>query len=199
VRSKRDGGATAIGGVVGVLAVFTLIVAPTLRARSEAGAKDAGLAQAEAAGCDTSQPEVSMNVGTFDYVVTEGEPIGSPTVDEAVRAFSTSLAEDGVTFSDDAIAQAIAAAPADADPVEIRLPGALLTVRQASDRTDFVAGFIVSLLTLACAAGECLCPRPLHLVRPARMGRSPGHQLQDRQLYPRGRRFSVREPDPRWR
>lgn len=129
------------GLVLGLLLAIA-IVAPVLTRKSGERPKndtgDTGREMALSAGCDMSQNEVPMNVGTLDY--TRG--FGYPTVEEAVMGFSGYLKQNGLTVSRDDLKEAAAAATKDTIPIEVRLPGASLHV------VDNGGGYVVGEVVL---------------------------------------------------
>jgi len=125
-RSRRWG-LSLLGLLLGaVLAV--VIVAPALtretNRQATMNAQDTGRDMALSAGCDMSQNEVPMEVSEIDYVLGAG----AASLEEAVVGMRQFLASGGTPISREELQAAVAAADLDTDPIEVRLPGATLTI-----------------------------------------------------------------------
>ena len=132
-------------GVLLVLAIFVPQLSANSSGESDATTDtgDTGRALAEAAGCDLSQNDVAMNVGEFDYAVTQGEPIGVASVEDAVLSVAKSLAGDGLAVAESDLVSAASAASKDSNPIQIQVPGALISVQQWWDGTYSVTGVVL--------------------------------------------------------
>jgi hypothetical protein len=129
-RSRRWG--LSLLGLLLSVVLGVVIVAPALTreaAKQTKNVGDPGREMALLAGCDMSQAEVSMEVGEYDYV----RGAGVATVEEAVLGMRPGLARDGTPFSTEELKAAVAAADLDTDPIEVRLPGATLTIDRTSE------------------------------------------------------------------
>ena len=144
--TNRRGGA-GLGLSVGLLLAFGAIATPGLSAESNDQPQDPGREMAESAGCDLSKNDVAMNVGTFDsYRSTDGTPLGYSTLEEAVLAMSASLKEGGAaSFSTEDLKAAAAAATAvtDSAPIQVKLPGALISILRWEDGTYSVSEIVI--------------------------------------------------------
>jgi hypothetical protein len=121
---------------LGVALAFAA-VAPAFTQEGADQLSDPGRSWAESAGCDLSRDAVRMNVSTYDYI--RAAPVGAGTVEEAVLGVWDELAEGGATFSSEDLREAAASTPRDVSPIEVRLPGAAITVEKTHDGTYIVA------------------------------------------------------------
>ena len=136
--AKRKSAAFRLGlGIpVGVLLALAFVV-PGLTQVSPKTESDPGREMAASAGCDMSENEVAMEVSELDY----GLGYGSPTVEAAVLSAGRYLAERGVDVPDEILTRAASDAETSSrvngTPVEVRLPGASLTVSSNGDAFVF--------------------------------------------------------------
>jgi hypothetical protein len=143
----RRGGLTLLGLLLGVVLALA-VVAPALtresseRPKPEEDTGDVGREMALSAGCDMSQNEVPMNVGIYDYVREPGGSLGVATVEEAVLGMREALARDGSPFSREELEAAVAAADHDTNPIEVRLPGASISVERTPEGKYLVGGTV---------------------------------------------------------
>lgn len=140
----RRWGLSLLGLLLGVVLAVAIVAPALTRESSKQPRKDAGDTGREmalSAGCDMSQNEVPMEVGEIDYVAGAGVA----TLEEAVLGMRQFLARDGTPFSMEELEAAVAAADLDTDPIEVRLPGATLSV----DRTG--EGKYLVVETVQCA------------------------------------------------
>jgi hypothetical protein len=143
-RSRRWG-LSLLGLLLGVI-LSVAVVAPALTREASkqpwVNSGDTGRDMALAAGCDMSQNEVAMEESIYDYI----RGAGVATVEEAVLGMRQNLARDGTPlFSTEELEAAVAAADLESDPIEVRLPGATLTI----DRTG--EGKYLVVETVQCA------------------------------------------------
>ena len=125
-----------------VLAVAIAVPALTRQAAKQTkNVGDPGREMALSAGCDMSQAEVPMEVSEIDYMAGAG----ALSLEEAVVGMRQFLASNGTAISREELEAAAAAADLDTDPIEVRLPGATLTV----DRTG--EGKYLVVETVQCA------------------------------------------------
>jgi len=137
----RKLGRTGLGFPVG-LTLALVLAGAALSQESGEEPKDPGLEMALAAGCDLSQSDVPMLVGSLDYYREPGKPIGEPTVEEAVSVVYQELAENGATFTKANLTAAASVAATDSDLIEVRVPGASIDVQRWEDGSYSVTGYV---------------------------------------------------------
>lgn len=141
MRGRKLGRSSRAGLAAGLLLALG-VGGAALSQESGEQPRDPGREMAAAAGCDLSQNDVRMLVGSLDYYREPGKPIGEPTVEDAVSVLFQELAENGATFTKADLTAAASAAATDSHLIEVRVPGASIEIQRWEDGSYSVTEYV---------------------------------------------------------